>query len=355
MRKISANLIFPISSKPLKNGIITINDNGEILNIEDTKGNLKESENIEFYNGIIVPGFVNTHCHIELSHLKGKFPKHTGMTGFIDNIMKSRSYDKDIISKEIQKQDRLMYEKGIVAIGDISNTDDSLRIKKNSKIHYHTFIEVFSRKPEESKKIFTAALTLYTKFENGKKSIVPHSNYTVSKELFDEIRNFYSKNKTLFSIHNQEVISENQMFESKTGALYEKLLSISDNFLDFLPTKQSSFSSVSHLFPQNNKMIFVHNTHTRAKDIELANKLFKDVYWSFCVKSNMYIENNIPDINLFHTKNQNITLGTDSLASNDELSILEEIKIISEKYNYNLELILKWATLNGAKALNIEK
>ena len=72
MRKISANYIFPISSKPLKNGILELDDSGKIINIIDTKGDLKESAGLEFYNGILVPGFVNTHSHLELSDLKEK-------------------------------------------------------------------------------------------------------------------------------------------------------------------------------------------------------------------------------------------------------------------------------------------
>ena len=72
MRKIAANYIFPISSKPLKNGIVEVDDSGKIINIIDTKGDLRESAKLEFYNGILVPGFVNAHSHTELSRLREK-------------------------------------------------------------------------------------------------------------------------------------------------------------------------------------------------------------------------------------------------------------------------------------------
>ena len=87
MRKIAANYIFPISAKPLKNGIIELDDSGKIVNIIDTKGDLKESAGLEFYNGILVPGFVITHCHLKLSQLKEKMnEKGHKMTIGTDNI-----------------------------------------------------------------------------------------------------------------------------------------------------------------------------------------------------------------------------------------------------------------------------
>ncbi len=58
MRKIAANFVFPISSKPIKNGIVVLSDKQQIVEIIDLGTHFKEMENLEFYNGIIVPGFV---------------------------------------------------------------------------------------------------------------------------------------------------------------------------------------------------------------------------------------------------------------------------------------------------------
>lgn len=65
MRKISANYIFPVTGKPLKNGILIVDKEGTIVDLIDTGGNLKEEENLEFYNGILVPGFINAFCNFE--------------------------------------------------------------------------------------------------------------------------------------------------------------------------------------------------------------------------------------------------------------------------------------------------
>ena len=87
MRKIAANYIYPITSAPIKNGYIKLDDNGTIVEIGQLD---KECEDTEFYNGILCPGFTNAHCHIELSHLKGLFKEATGMSGFINQINELR-------------------------------------------------------------------------------------------------------------------------------------------------------------------------------------------------------------------------------------------------------------------------
>jgi cytosine/adenosine deaminase-related metal-dependent hydrolase len=75
-----------------------------------------------------------------------------------------------------------------------------------------------------------------------------------------------------------------------------------------------------------------------------------------CPKANLYIENRLPNIPLFVNEGMKLTLGTDSLASNDSLSILEEMKTISKHFpQISFETMLNWATKNGAELLGMEK
>ena len=78
MRKIAATYLFSINRPPIKNGIVVIDDDGTIINVIDTKGKLTEQANLEYYNGILTPGFVNAHCHLELSFLHKKIPEQLG-------------------------------------------------------------------------------------------------------------------------------------------------------------------------------------------------------------------------------------------------------------------------------------
>ena len=218
IRKIAAHYIFPINDKPLKNGIITIDENGKILEIKQETKNLDSITGLEFYSGILVPGFVNTHCHLELSHMKGKIPTHTGLPGFVSQIMKIRQATPEDILKAAKSADISMYYNGIVAVGDISNNELTFEIKNNSKINYHTFLEIFSVNPSLALEKFNQAVELQNKLQNFNlaSSIVPHAPYTVPPEMFKLIRAHSLENKKTISIHNQECLAENEFSIKKS-------------------------------------------------------------------------------------------------------------------------------------------
>ncbi len=355
MRKISANYIFPITSKPLKNGILVTDDEGKILELIDTKGDLTEIAGLEHYNGVLVPGFVNTHCHLELSHLKNAFEKHTKLENFIGRISEIRTADKATILAKAKQADTEMKSEGIVAVGDISNQTDSIEVKKQSSIRYYSFVETLGMDINYAYEAFDKALAIVNELEANKlpASIVPHAPYSISEKLFRLITERAYETNSILSMHNQESEAENQLFINKTGKLFDKLEEIGVALTHFYPTGFNSLPSTLHQLPKCNKTILVHNTFSSEKDIDWASKYSSYLYWAFCPNSNLYIENKLPDFDLFVRKNQKMTIGTDSLASNTRLSILEEMKTIQNHSSVSFSDILKWATLNGAEALDM--
>ena len=142
MRKISADYIYPISSKPIKNGVVHLDEDGTILYVGSKESN--NTDDIETFEGIICPGFINTHCHLELSHMRAQVPERLGMAGFIKNIITKRAeFTEKEIEHSILNAEQEMINNGIVAVGDISNNDSTFKQKSKSKLCYHTFIEVF--------------------------------------------------------------------------------------------------------------------------------------------------------------------------------------------------------------------
>jgi len=206
MKRISAAYIFT-GKNILKKGVIEIDNKGKIINIIDTEGDIKESDSLEYYNGVIVPGFVNAHCHIELSHMKGMINNETvkGLPGFIDEIISKRNFP-DNLQEKIQKADREMQLNGIVAVGDISNTDDSFKIKTESDIYYHTFVETFSTSNFTANEAFSIAKRNYEnlKIKNLTGTIVPHASYSVPDLLKKKIIDHNKEEVQIVSIHNQE-------------------------------------------------------------------------------------------------------------------------------------------------------
>jgi cytosine/adenosine deaminase-related metal-dependent hydrolase len=113
--------------------------------------------------------------------------------------------------------------------------------------------------------------------------------------------------------------------------------------------------SIAGYFDPDQRILLVHNTVSEQQDIDFVRQYFSQAFWCLCPNANLYIENRLPDINLFRTNNCRITLGTDSLASNHHLSILEEIKTIQKHFSeIPLNELIRWGTLNGAEFLGLD-
>lgn len=348
---LSARFIYPISEAPIKNGVIGVSDNGtirEVLRPEQAKG----IESITYYDGVLVPGFVNTHCHLELSHLKEQIPENTGLPDFIKAVIQNRQAPSEKALQAMRDADYEMYKNGIVAVGDISNVIISKEVKMQSPLYYHTFVELLGfNKP--SAPIIEAGLKLREEFSPLAASLVPHAPYSVSKSLFSEIhRN--TRSTDLMSIHNQETEAEEQYFVEGTGKFADFFNGLGIAHEDGIGSGENSLRYHLPLLPKNVNTLLVHNTFVQKEDVEWANSQHDKLFWCLCPQANWYIERSLPDVEMLNQSKLKITLGTDSLASNHKLNMLSEMKILQDQLDIRFDQSIAWATLNGAAFLGKE-
>lgn len=356
MRKFSADLVYPVSGKPILNGVVITDDAGKVLAIE--RRDQHDSTGLEIYKGAIVPGFINTHCHLELSHMKGVAPTGTGLLPFLNTVVSLRNFDEETILAAIEAADREMYEAGIVAVGDISNKADTAPAKSKSKIRYYTFVEMFDFIQEslagQTFENYYRVFEQQSDVNGNRKSCVPHAPYTVSKSLFQKINAVNPEGCTV-SIHNQETAHENNFFLSKTGGFIDFYKNFNFPLDAFSPSGKTSVHYALEQMNPDCRTLFVHNTMSDEADIAAAQNWSDKTFWATCPNANLYIENRLPDYRHFQNQNAKMTIGTDSLTSNWQLSILEEMKTILRFQSYlDFETVLTWATLNGAQALGFE-
>lgn len=343
MRFLSADCIYPLYISPIKEGVLQVSDEGEIINIFETREEVS-SEKLEIFEGLLCPGFVNAHCHLELSHLKGIAEKGKGLLNFVDEVQKRNEYSKKEIQSAIVKAEQQMIENGIVALGDICNTTDTLLQKQKGNLQYYNFIEIFGVHENKIDDVFDQSMELRSEFRNAgqKASIVPHAPYSVPPKLMFKIVNNFDESDELFTIHMQETVAENQLFENKRGKFFDWLNNIKASS-GIWKNRSKSTDVLKELL--NHKILLVHNTFTKKQDIT-------EYYYCTCPKANLYIENSLPDYSIFNP--EKLCVGTDSLVSNNSLSILEELKIIQENSDFDLNTLLKIACKNGAEVLGFE-
>jgi cytosine/adenosine deaminase-related metal-dependent hydrolase len=334
------------------NRVVVTTKDGTIVDIIPAS---EAGEDIQELDGLLCPGFINAHCHLELSHLKGAIPTETGLSEFVKQIVPKRAAPQEVIEAAIEAAENEMYNNGIVAVGDICNTADTIAAKTKGKIAYYNFIEIYGLDPLLAAQKMTEGLLLQAQYEaaNLKAVVIPHASYSVPAALLELLANKYGSHTV--SIHNQETKAENDFFENKKGAFVDMYARVGVDLDFFTPTKTTSLQSVLPYLKDAAKTIWVHNSFTSESDIKAVQAANTDAYWCLCPNANQYIENTMPPVQLLRKQHANIVVGTDSYASNWSLNMLDELKRI-QLHNSLIPLaeMLTWITSNGARALQME-
>ena len=353
-RRITAEFVYTLDSvESIKNGFVEYDEtDGTVVAV----GKCEEDE--EVLKGALVPGFVNAHCHVELSHLYKKFRKGTGMAGFIDQINELRDWaGKEAKTALVKEWMDKMWADGVSAMADISNDDSSFDVKKSHNMYTRTFLEVFGSEPEMCEGVMADVNALNKVADEAgiDAAPTPHSCYTMSPQLLSASA-AAGLEKGFISYHSQESQEEEDLLRSGSGAMYEnrKRSGMStppvtgESSLKYFIDRLADAAPA----PYDQHILLVHNVCLAQKDIEAAKKVMNNVYWVVCPLSNIFIHNALPPIPLMRENGLAIALGTDSLSSNDDLDMVKEMYCLHKNFpEVPMGEILTWASLNGARFL----
>ena len=352
INRIAASWVYPLDGEPIRNGFVEYDEDGKIV----ATGQCAEGE--EVLEGALVPGFVNGHCHVELSHLHKKFVKGTGMAGFIDQINALRDWAGREKKQELVKEWMdLMWQRGVSAMADISNDDSSFDIKASHPMYTRTFLEVFGSEPEMCEGVMKEVTELNALADSAgiDAAPTPHSCYTMSPQLLSASA-AAGLAKGWLSYHSQESQEEEDLLLTGTGAMYENRkrsgmstppVTGSSSLKYFISRLEETCTA-----PFDGKILLVHNVCLKQDDIDAAKKAMKNVFWAICPLSNIFIHDALPPVPLMRANGLDIMVGTDSLSSNDDLDIVKELYCIHENFaEVPMNEILTWACLNGARFL----
>lgn len=311
----------------------------------------------EYHNGILIPGMVNAHCHLELSCFRGAIPPQVGMVEFIRNVVSRRDdYPREVQIERAIEEDRAMWRSGVQAVGDISNDTTSfpakMRTRDEGRTRYHTFAEYFGLPAEEEAEAFyrRAVDPLLEAGAEAGLTVTPtqHSTYFVSDRLFR-----LGADSPRMSIHFMETPAEVDFFDRR-GGIYDLVTASAGREPDFLGYGGHARRLVESL-PREAHLILIHNTQMQREDMELILDHFAEVTFVLCPRSNYYIDADFPPAQMLFEAGARVALGTDSLSSNTSLSMVEEMRwLLDHNPSLPLEAVLGWATQGGARALGLD-
>ena len=348
----TARTVYTLAGEPIENGYVDVAPDGTILAVGHADGPVEE--------GAICPGFVNAHCHVELSYMKGLFRKGTGMAGFIDQINELR----DTSSME-EKIDALkdamdsMWASGVQAMADISNCADSFEVKASHPMYTRSFLEVFGAVPEECDSVMEYVTSLQEKAASYglDAAPTPHSCYTMSPKLVTASSAAGLKSGFL-SFHSEESDEEEEMMRFGRGPMWD------NRVRNGIPTPPVTGTSSLEYFlervtaavpaPVPGNVLLVHECCLTPEGAARAREVLQHPYIAVCPLSNLFIHCVLPPIPVMRESGIPICIGTDSLSSNDQLSMIDEIMCLRRAFDVPMQELLTWACLNGARFLGKE-
>ena len=359
MARLAARYVYPLDRPgPVHNGFVEYDRDGYVTAVGECGD--PSSEEI-FLEGAITPGFVNTHCHVELSYMWKLFRKGTGMAGFIDQINALRD-TKPLEEKvaDIRHWMDVMWERGVSAMADISNCADSFAVKRESPMYTRTFLEVFGTEPEDCGSVMEGVMRLKSEAARFRldASPTPHACYTMSPELVTAVSAEGLKSGFL-SFHSEETEEEEDMVKYGRGAMWDNRKAAGMSvppvtgksslmyFLDRL--------GEAHPAPFDEHILLVHEVCMDQEGIDAVKRAMRHPYIALCPCSNLFIHNALPPVPLMRANGLKLTVGTDSLSSNDDLDIVRELFCLQDNFEgLGLDELLTWACRNGAEFLGKE-
>ncbi|HMO31595.1 MAG TPA: amidohydrolase family protein [Lacibacter sp.] len=353
-RKFTADQLF--DGYHLHTGKVLVTD--ESGRVEEVVPEDEAGGEVERLEGILTPGLINCHCHLELSHLNGVIPPQTGLVDFLCAVIAERNFTPDAIQAAMQRAGEELLHNGIVAVGDICNTADTAELKQNSRIRWHNFVEVLGLSEDVAESNFQRNRAVAAELDRRQPlahhtTLAPHAPYSVAPGLLQLIN--AATEGQVITIHNQESPAEDELFRTGGGDFLRLFRQIGYSTSPLAVTGRSSIRSWLPHFNRGQTILLVHNTYMADEDIVWANAHAAEkglhLVYCLCPLANRYIEDRLPPVERLVAHGCRLVLGTDSYASNRQLSIAAELQVLLQHTTLSLEELLRMATRNGARAL----
>jgi aminodeoxyfutalosine deaminase len=364
MQIYTASYLLPISSPPIPGGGIAL-ENGQIVAV-GTAAELQTATGAKVTDlpgCVIIPGLVNAHTHLELTHFPAwKVRKDLDYlpktyVEWIRQVVKiRRALAPGEVELSVKEGLRLCIESGTTSVGEILSDFTLAPLYQASPLSGRIFFEALGHDPllcdDLMEKLEGALRALEGRLLPG---ISPHTPHTVSKHLFRAIQELATRLDLPKAVHLSESLEEVAFMFDCSGPIAEQIFPMA-RWEAYLPgpLRATSTSYLDGLGVLDSGTLAVHAVHVTPADAALLKK--RGVGVVLCPRSNDRLNVGRAPHHLLKSLGIPLSLGTDSLASNDSLSLWDEMRYLQETVPeaFSAEELLAMATLGGARALGIQ-
>ena len=349
-----AGWVLPISTPPLRGGFVATRA-GRIVSVSadapDVPSLPGRVQTIDLGNVAILPGLVNAHTHLELSWMRHRIPPSDSMPAWASRLMSLRREQGSDPPEPIAAAIRESRAAGTALVGDVTNTlaaYDLLSASRLSGAVFHEVLGFNSPSPQQLVESAQAALNRLALAHGWRRSIVPHAPFSVSPALFEAIRNVAGDLPV--SVHLGESAEEMAFLRDGTGPWRDLLARIGAWNEQWRPPGCGPVEYLDQLGLVNDRLLAVHGTQLQAS--ELARLAAARATLVTCPRSNRWTGAGTPPVESFYESGVRVAIGTDSLASVENLSVFSElaqVRILAP--HVPAARLLESATVAGAEAL----
>jgi cytosine/adenosine deaminase-related metal-dependent hydrolase len=337
---LTARWVLPVNGEPIPQGMVRI-AKGRIAAVEKNKA---ATPDIDLGNSAIIPGLVNAHTHLDLSHMLGLAPPSQDFTGWLSKVIEFRrrqtSADTD---RAVQTGIGQCISFGTTLVGDIAAQGISVSALRRAPLWALVFYEVIGLSLDRGRASWQSALDWIGSMpgqDNCRVGISPHAPYSVNKTVFLQA----AKSLVPIAMHVGESEAEMRFIESRTGP-----------FMDFLRSvgawdETGVVSDLREVVDNDNgkkPVLLVHANYLASR-----RKLLRNQTIVHCPRTHQGFERPVFPLKRIIDSGTRVALGTDSLASNPDLDVLAEASCVAREHpELDKATVLRMATLWGAEAL----
>lgn len=354
-----AKYLLPNSRRVIENGAIAIHDS-QIVDV-GTYEAVKRGNNSEVRDlgeAVIMPGLVNAHTHLELTHHQDLIHRTSRFTDWLSQLIRNHKSDSEWVDSAVKDGIEMSVAGGATTVGDIHGFGKSAHIHKNSPVRTVVFFETTGFSPERTQ-IGVDRINEYLASSprpDGlfQPAVSPHAPYSTSERLYRHCLGLVQSRNLPLCTHLSETKDEIEFLASGTGAFADLLKAFGISMKEWTPPGCSPIQHLEDIGILEYRPLLAHCNYLTDTDIETLAASNASV--AFCPRAHHYFHHTSHPISRLIKAGVNVAIGTDSLASNWSLSMLDELKHLANTQDgLSPEKIIALATINGARALSLQR
>jgi cytosine/adenosine deaminase-related metal-dependent hydrolase len=364
----TARHVLAVASPPLADGAVAVHG-GRIAAVgrkgEVLKAAGDDAEIVDLGDSVLLPGLVNAHVHLDLSWMRDDPPPGGSYVAWFRDRLERVEQAPDAVRRETAvKAVADMAARGTAAVGDVAGVPWTAGILARSPLHAVVFMELTGFRADDAERLLDRAAASLDSIENepdvkaarGRVGVVlsPHSAHTVSAALLKALAGRAIASGEILSIHLAETWDEAAMLLDGSGPFPDLLRARGGWDEGWHPPGHSPVEYLDRLGALTSSTLAVHCIHLGQQD--LSKLQARGVTVVTCPRSNLRLGVGKTPVPKLLSSGIPVALGTDSLASVSDLDLYSEMAGLRREHpSLSPAAVLRMATLNGARALRLEK